>query len=69
MAGMKHRQTLRCSFLRVWAFALLSPPSHKSSYIQCRPSPGSRFAGPPGPGPRRLPPTPPNHPAARFIDI
>jgi len=49
------RQTLRFSFVRGWAFALRVPASHKSYYTQSRPGTGTRSAGPPAPGPRRLP--------------
>jgi len=52
--GMKDRQTLRFSFVRGWASALLSRSRHKSYYTQSRPIPGTRFAGPPVTGPRRL---------------
>ena len=46
--------------------ALLTPIKHKGSYVLCRPIAGTRSAGPPATGSRRLPPAPPPHPAARF---
>ncbi len=56
---MKERLRLRCSFLRVCAFALLARTKHKSSYIQCRPKSGFPLArDPPLSGPRRLPARP-----------
>ena len=45
-----------------------SPTAHNRHYAQSRPSTAPHKWGPPVPGPRRLPPTPPNHPAARFIE-
>ena len=57
--GMRDRPgaTMLAS-LRVWAPGLASVVSHKCCYTQCRPRSGTRCAGPPEPGPRRLPPTP-----------
>src|SRR5664280_665672 len=52
--GMKDRQTLRFSFVRGWASALLSRSRHKSCYTESRLSTGTRFAGPPVPSLRRL---------------
>ena len=66
---MKDRQNLRCSYLRACGFALRGPSSHKSCYTQSRPWHRHPLTQDPRmPGPRRLPPTPPNHPAARFIE-
>ena len=63
---MKDRQTLRFSFVRGWASALLSRSRHKSYYTQSRPITGTRFAGPPVMG---SPPSPrAARPTARFIE-
>lgn len=43
-------------------------PGHKSVLCSLSPRPGTRSAGPPAPGPRRLPPAPPSHPAARLSE-
>ena len=52
--GMKDRLGLRCSCLRACGLALLSRSRHKSYYTQSRPITGTRYAGPPVTGPRRL---------------
>ena len=52
---------------RLWFCLALTRPDTRPCYTQSRPTSGPRSAGPPEAGPRRLPPSPPDHPAARFI--
>ena len=65
--GMKDRPSatmLVPARLGTWPCSALS--NTRAVMSSCLPIAGTRCAGPPATGPRRLPPAPPSHPAARF---